>query len=187
MPKKTDTSPEAIRNTLQKLIINFEEELKSAELREKVLAMIPVFKVLRKLGKSLIPQELTSSARDRILFYFQKYPYTIIHGDEFLVISGIQKYARRFRELRVQFGWSIASGKTVKEMAEQGDFPLKVDMSKVKPDSYVLLSEQQDKEAAFRWAVANEIRKKKEGVRSKLLEYFKENVNKSVRNCDKIT
>ncbi len=98
---------EAIRKELVNLITNFEKELQSEDLREKVLALIPCYHHLRNLGKSLIPKETTRSARDRILFYFRKYPYTIINGDELLVVSGIQEYARRVRELKVQFGWSI--------------------------------------------------------------------------------
>ncbi len=91
---------EKIRKKLQGLIINFEQELESENLREKVLALIPCFNHLRELGKSLIPAKVAKSARDRMLHYFLKYPRVIIKGDELLVISGIQEYARRVRELR---------------------------------------------------------------------------------------
>ena len=103
---------EKIRKQLQQLISNFEEELQSGNLRRKVLALIPCFHHLRDLGKSLIPSTIARSARDRILHYFLKYPGVIISGDELLVVSGIQEYARRVRELKVQFGWSIVSGLT---------------------------------------------------------------------------
>jgi hypothetical protein len=72
------------------LIQNFELELKGKNLRKKVLALIPIFHGLRNLGKSLIPRDIASSARDRIIHYFLKYPFTIISGDELLVVSGIQ-------------------------------------------------------------------------------------------------
>jgi hypothetical protein len=49
----------------------------------------------------------------------------------------------------------------------------------MKPDDYILIAEHQDK-AAYRWAVANEIRKEKMGVRDKLLKYLKENVGKNI-------
>jgi len=65
---------EEIRKKLQELIINFEQELESENLRKKVLALIPCFNHLRELGKSLIPADIARSARDRILYYFLKYP-----------------------------------------------------------------------------------------------------------------
>ncbi|MBE0448946.1 MAG: HNH endonuclease, partial [Actinobacteria bacterium] len=108
-PERTD--PEYFRAEVETLIKNFEHELSSDSLRSKVLALVPVFHSLRDLGKALLPHgNDTSSARDRILFYFRKYSGTVIDGDELMVVSGIQEYARRIRELRVQFGWSIASG-----------------------------------------------------------------------------
>jgi len=116
---------ERIRIKLQKLVINFEQELLSENLRNKVLALIPCFNHLRELGKSLIPSEVARSARDRILHYFLKYPHVIIQGDELLVVSGIQEYARRVRELKIQFGWSIISGVTAKEMYAENEFPLR--------------------------------------------------------------
>ncbi len=173
--------PESIRKELKNLIDNFEIELKRDDLRQKVLSLIPVFHHLRELGKSLIKNEDASSARDRILFYFKKYPRIVINGDELLVVSAIQEYARRIRELRVQFGWSIINGVTAKEMAaEDNFFPDDIDILKMRPDDYILLSDLQDKEAAYRWNMANDIRKQKEAVKTKILEYFKQNVGKPV-------
>jgi len=166
---------------LKDLIDNFEEELKRKDLRRKVLSLVPVFRHLRELGKSLIRKEDASSARDRILFYFRKYPHIIINGDELLVVSAIQEYARRVRELRVQFGWSIINGITAKEMAEENEFLVEnVDVTKMKPDDYLLISENQDRDASHRWNIANEIRKRKDAVRTKILAYFKQNVGKAV-------
>ena len=116
--KRKQADPEAIRRRVEKLICNFETELRTGGLRPKVLALVPIFHGLRDLGKALIPSEYASAARDRILYYFREYPRIIINGDELLVVSGIQEYARRVRELRVQFGWGIASGVTIKEMLE---------------------------------------------------------------------
>jgi len=172
---------ETIRKELEKLIINFENELKSDSLRQKVLALIPCFHQLRNLGKSLIPRNVARSARDRILHYFQRYPQTVIAGDELLVVSGIQEYARRVRELKVQFGWLIVNGVTAKEMTEEGEFPLEnVDVSTMSPSDYILLSSTQDRDAAHRWFLANEIRKENLSVRDKILKYFLKNVGKPV-------
>lgn len=172
---------EEIRKKLQKLIINFEQELASENLRKKVLALIPCFNHFRELGKSLIPTEVAKSARDRILHYFLKYPRIIIKGDELLVVSGIQEYARRVRELKIQFGWSIVSGVTAKEMYAENEFPLKnVNPESMGPSDYILISKRQDRDAAFRWQLANDIRKENMGVRDKLLKYFRANIGKQI-------
>lgn len=168
-------------NKIMSLISNFEKELKKNDLREKVLSLIPVFKELRKIGSNLIPKKDASSAIDRILFYMKKYPMIIISTDEILVVSGIQEYARRIRELRVQLGWKIISGVTVKHMKKEGDFTLPgVKIDTMKSKDYMLISNEQDKETAYRWGLANSIRKKKIAVREKILEFFKENVGKQI-------
>ena len=128
----------------------------------------------------LIPSEYASAARDRILYYFRKYPRTVIEGDELLVVSGIQEYARRVRELRVQFGWAIASGVTMKEMSEAEHAELPDDFTRMKPSQYVLLSEDQDREAALRWNTANTIRKERGSMRDKILRFFRANVGREV-------
>jgi len=137
--------------------------------------------VLRSLGSSLIDKQYAKSARDRILFYLRKYPHTVISGNELMVVAGIGEWARRVRELRVQFGWSIISGLTAKEMAQEEEVPFPdVDLSAMKPSEYILLDEEQDRDAAFRWNTANEIRRKKSSVRDKILEYLIKNVGKKV-------
>lgn len=172
---------EEIRRKLQELVINFEQELASGDLRQQVLALIPCFKYLRDLGKSLVPVDAGRSARDRILHYFLEYPRVVIKGDELLVVSGIQEYARRVRELKVQFGWSIASGITAREMHVENEFPLKsINPESMGPADYILLSKRQDRDAAFRWQLANDIRKENTGVRDKLLKYFRANIGKQI-------
>lgn len=168
-------------DSIKLLIANFEKELRSKDLRKKVVALVPILRELRKLGKNLIPSQIAASARNRILHYFRKYPHVVISGDELFIISGIQEYARRVRELRVQFGWKIINGVTAKAMAKEGEFSKSsIDISKMGPDDYILFSEKEDKEAAYRWNVANEIRRKKFGVRDKILEYFLKNIGKQI-------
>lgn len=179
MKNKIDDS-EVIRTKLKTLIDNFESELKKKDLRKKVKALVPIFQNLRSLGKSLIPKTDAKSARERILFYFKKYPQVIINGDELLVVSAIQEYARRVRELRVQFGWPIINGITAREMAAENELQLPVEVSKMKPEDYLLLTAEPDRDAAHRWNIANDIRKRKDSVRTKILDYFKENVGKPV-------
>ncbi len=179
--------PEALREALVELLTNFAAELKKSDLRPKVLALIPAFHKLRDLGSSLIPKTEAPSARDRIIAYLKRYPMTIIDGDELMVVSGIGEWARRVRELRVQFGWWIYSGVTFKDMAE--DQPedaaslkdaLGVDPSKIKPDQYVLMRAEQDRHGAHRWNVLNDVRKKKASVKDKIIEYFRKNVGEQI-------
>lgn len=178
--RRKQADPEAIRYKVETLIKNFEAELRSGDLRSKVLALVPVFHGLRRLGKTLVSGECASAARDRISYYFSKYPRTIINGDELLVVSGIQEYARRVRELRVQFGWPIASGVTIKEMRESEAVP--PELENMKPSDYVLLGVEQDREAAHRWNMANTIRKQRGSVRDKILELLKMNIGGEVTN-----
>jgi len=172
---------DSVRSKFKSLIDNFENELTTGDLRQKVRSLIPIFHYLRSLGKSLIDKSDASSARERILFYFRKYPRIVIKGDELLIVSAIQEYARRVRELRVQFGWLIINGTTAKDMAAENEFPLdNVNITDMKPDDYILLSEDEDRDAAHRWNIANEIRKSKEPARLKILEYLKRNAGKPV-------
>jgi len=170
-----------IRKRLIELLGNFEQELESGNLRQKVLSIVPCFHQLRDLGKSLIPSNIAKSARSRILHYLKKYPQIIIKGDELLVVSGIQEYARRVRELKIQFGWSIVSGLTANQMAEEGEFPLdNVNVKSMGPSDYILLSLEEDRDAAHRWNMANEIRRESLSVRDKILKFFRQNVGKKI-------
>lgn len=173
---------ESIRREVEELVRNFEVELRTGNLRSKVLALIPILHGLRNLGKSFIPAQYAAAARDRILYYLRQYPRTVINGDELLVVSGIQEYARRIRELRVQFGWSIASGVTVKEMGEDETEEVPAEFAGMRPDDYVLLGDDQDRDAAHRWHVANAVRKEPGSVREKILKYLRANVGKPVTN-----
>jgi len=177
----SERTPESINREIAALLGNFERELKGKDLRKKVQALIPVFRNLRDLGKSLIPKGMAVAARDRILLYFKKFPNTIILGDELFVVSGIQEWARRVRELRVQFGWHIVNGITAKQMLKEEEFPLKgIELSLLRPENYLLLDTEQDRDSAHRWNIANEIRRKDISVRDKILEFLRANVGKAV-------
>ena len=157
---------------LHALIANFEIKLQDEDLREQVRSLIPAFKLLNSLGTSLVPIE-SKAARDRILYYFQKYPLTVITKDEIMVVAGISEWARRLRELRVQVGWSIISGTTAREMAHVGEFTIDgIDAGNLKPYEYILTSEIQDKETAHRWFFANDIRKSNKVFETKYWNIF---------------
>ena len=178
---KPNDTPESLQQDLIDLLTNFSEELENEDLRAKVVALVPAFHMLRDLGSSLIPKSEAPSARDRIIAYLKQYPLTVIDGDELMVVSGINEWARRVRELRVQFGWWIYSGMTFKQMAQNPDdaasfVAMGIDPSTIRPDQYVLMRTEEDKVAAYRWNVINEIRKSNASTKEKLLEFFRRNV-----------
>lgn len=184
--------PASIRHSLFDLLTNFAAELQKSDLRAKVIALVPAFHKLRDLGCSLIPKAEAASARDRIIAYFRRYPQKVIDGDELMVVSGIAEWARRVRELRVQFGWLIYSGVTFHDIAEDAkavenaqemvcfEAALGVHPSKIKPDQDVLMRDEQDRRAAYRWNVLNEVRRKKVSVTDKIIEYFRRNVGEEI-------
>jgi hypothetical protein len=182
MPRRPNrATPESIRAELTCLLSDFERQLTRNNLREKVIALIPAFHLLRDLGSSLIPRLEASAARDRILAYFRKYPFVVIHGDELMVVSGIQDWPRRVRELRREYGWAIASGVTLSEMFHEDELRIEqVNIDGLRPEEYILLNGEQDRDAALRWRMANDIRKKSHGVRQKILEFLRENVGRAV-------
>lgn len=182
MPRRCHQGdPEEIRAKLIKLLESFKDRLERENLRERVKGLIPAFDLLKDLGCSMIPQSIAKSARDRILTYLLEYPLTVIEGRELEVVGGISEWARRVRELRVQFGWNIISGKTAREMTQEGEFELAgIDVAPMKPEEYILLSTVQDREAAHRWNVANEIRKSGGSVTDRVLAFLKANVGSHV-------
>ncbi|MCW4151537.1 HNH endonuclease [Halomonas sp. 18H] len=173
-----------MREELLAIIVDFEDKLHQDTLREQVKGLIPANYRLADLGSSLIPEDLATSARSRILEYLKKFSCSLIHGDELMVVAGISEYGRRIRELRVQEGWPIVSGVTLKKMILERDAALEdfglEGIEALKPNTYVLLSEFCDREAAHRWNSANKIRKSDMSVQDKALAYFRENVGNKI-------
>ncbi|QCU89510.1 HNH endonuclease [Thiomicrorhabdus sediminis] len=179
--RSQQSNPEQLRIQLITLLENFESELKNEDLRSQVIELVPAYRLLYDLGSSLVTENIPA-ARDRIIYYLKKYPLTIINGEEIMVVAGISEWARRVRELRVQLGWSIITGVSALEMANEGDLEIEgLDVSTMKPDQYMLINTEQDREAAHRWNVANGIRKEKNiSVQEKLLKFLRENVGRPV-------
>jgi hypothetical protein len=182
-------NPESLRQALVALLENFAVELRTDDLRGKVRALVPAFQKLQSLGASLIPAEEAANVHERIIAYLRKYAKQVIDGRELMVVSGIGEWARRVRELRVQFGWWIYSGMTFKHIAADKENKADIDgirdelgiePSMIKPNQYVLMREDQDRDAAFRWNTLNGIRKGKGSVRDKILAYLRVNVGKAV-------
>jgi len=171
---------EAISEELVGLIAGFRDALSRSDLRTKVFKLVPVVHSARALGISLIPAEGANAARDRILAYFKKYPLTLISGDELLIVSGIGEWARRVRELRGQMGWSIVSGGTLRQMHAAGENFETVSVSSAKVTDYVLVTTEQDRDAAHRWHTANEIRNRRVSIRDRILAFLQANIGSTV-------
>lgn len=183
MPRRSHpANAETLRLELLQLLRNFGEELKKGDLRSRVQALVLAFHKIRDLGSSLITDIDEKAARDRILYYALKYPRTLLEGDELMVVAGISDWPRRARELRRELGWSLFTGLTIREMIEEEEFEATwAKKTKLKIDHYVLISTEQDRDAAHRWKVANDIRKKKEtSVGQKLLRFLQQNVGRPV-------
>lgn len=190
MNQETDArKPAVLRHRLVALLSDFEEQLKRDDLRDQVKALVPALHLFQDLGSSLIPDDQASSAQERILYYLQKYPFQVIAGEELAVVSGISEYGRRVRELHVEQGWPIYSGKAAKAMLdaalEDGDEGLfeprltDYEIRSMKAYDYVMVGDQ-DRDAALRWNVANDIRKLDLGMKERLLRYFRRNVGRPV-------
>ena len=180
--RSTRNDPEILRQKLIELLRDFESKLSENNLRNQVKGLVPANYLLRDLGSSLIKDEHAGSASDRMLAYLRKYPKSLLGGDELMVVAGISEYARRIRELRVQMGWPILSGKALKDIISEGESESGLDFNPedLKPDTYVLLKDEQDRDSAYRWNTANEIRKSDLSVKDKILKYLRQNVGKEV-------
>lgn len=176
--------PKQLAEELSRLLEGFLADINIANVRENVRALVPAVHKLRDLGSSLAPSDQGTAGRDRIISYLLKYPFTVIDGDELLIVSGIGEWARRVRELRVQEGWWIFTGVTFSEM-KQDDEELslrsnEVDVSAIRPDQYILMRTERDVEAADNWTKLNQIRKQDVSVKDKVLAYLRYKVGKPV-------
>lgn len=175
----SETDP--IVEKIRELLTEFERIGPSSDVRTRVLALVPAFDSVRELGRSLLPGGLKMSARDRLLAYFRLYPQQVLREKELAIVAGISEWARRVRELRVQYGWKIVTGVTARQMADVGDFlPPDEYSGDLGPNDYVLVDHSQDRESAYRWNIANQIRRGPEGGQTKILKYLRANVGSAV-------
>ena len=182
--RPTRKNPEQLRKELLGLIEDFENKLKQADLRAQVVGLVPVHHALSDLGCSLLQGENAESARARILAYLQKHPRTVIHGNELMVVAGISEYARRIRELRVEQGWPIVSGITFKQMLADGETSVdglnEFNLADLRSDTYILLQDSADREAAHRWNTANRMRNSSLSIKEKFISFFRANVGNAI-------
>lgn len=172
----------ALAADLQQRITSFHGVLKADDtLRGRTKALVPIHHLIRDLGSSLVPDKSAKSGRARILYYLKAHIGQVIHGDELMVVSGISEYGRRARELRVEYGWQVMTGNTINDIREDDESAADLkELPSLKPDEYILLSDQQDTDAARRWKIAKEIRNEKISVLKKILKYLQLNVGKPI-------
>lgn len=180
---RTD-DPQSLLVRLSRHLDDFHKQLQTGTLRDQVRSLVPTTHVLRDLGGSLLSANAKSSGRERILAYLRANTGVVIAGEELMVVAGIGDYPRRIRELRKELGWPILSGVTAKQMrlASEDNGPEAASLlpPPMKTDDYMLIEDRRDEEAANRWNVANEIRRRKDGVQAKVLAYFRANIGKPV-------
>lgn len=172
---------ERLLDELRAVLDRFETLGPSEDIRTRVLELVPAVSALRDLGKSTIPEGLSLSARDRLLTYLRRYPMTALNELELAVVAGISEWGRRIRELRVQFGWKIISGVTAQEMLAERELDHgALEIRSMGPNDYALIDPKQDLEAAHRWHLANDIRKRPLSMKERIIRYLRSNVGKKV-------
>lgn len=157
-------SIDALSAQLEAGLRSLRASLQSLDLRAKVRRLADLSGTLSELGVASLADHGVSQAgaRERILAYFLMHVGVPIDSDELLIVGGIQEFARRVRELRVESGYRIVTGASPDP--ESG-----VDL---RPDQYMLISRCPDAGAADRWRTANEIRRLEIGTRDKILKLF---------------
>lgn len=100
-----------------------------------------------------------AGAKARILGHFKENVGKELYGEELAAVSGIQEWARRVRELRVEDGYDIR---------ETGQ------------SSYVLVSDDPNTERADQWRLANSIRSGGGSARDRIAELLEATVGGTV-------
>ncbi len=136
------------------------------EVRDEVRSLVEVLKSTRRLGRIRLGGITNArAARDRILAYMKLFVGEVMEGEELQVVAGIQEFARRIRELRVEHGYNISTGTSREDL---------------RPDQYVLENAEPDKQAARKWTLANSIRRRGGSARDRILTFLRENVSQPI-------
>lgn len=124
-------------------------------------AMAELEQAERLAGGADRPAPPGYGAKGRILAYFRARGVDVpVSGQELRRISGIQEWARRVRELRVEEGWDI----------------------RYDGESYRLKSDQPNKDVADAWRLANSIRSTSLSAQDRILQYLQARVGQVVNS-----
>ena len=150
----------------------FKTDYVTLNLRERVLRLVTILDDTRELNVTVARVSGCDArgGRERIRLYMVANAGVVLSGKELEVVGGISEYARRIRELRVQFGYNILSDANNDPTSglALGD------------NEYLLVDAEPDRDSAYRWRIANDIRKKKISAQDKILEYLQHNIGKVV-------
>lgn len=163
---------ESIARLLER-VRTFAGAWRGLRLRDRVRELVGLNGDLKGVAESVLRESGIDgrSARDRLRQYFVQHVGEVLNAKELEIVGGISEYGRRIRELRVEEGYAIVTGSG--GVDEDG--------LRLRRDEYILLRETPDVDAARRWAIANQVRRKRGvGARAKLLEYLQSNVGKVV-------
>jgi len=135
-----------------------------------VLSLAETFTHVKDIGVSLVAEHgwNATAARERIRLYLIEYVGEVIEGCELEVVSGISDYPRRIRELRVEMGYLIASG-----ASPDPEFGITL-----RPDQYLLVTAEPDREEARRWHIANRINEAVKEVKKRFCRTLKKMLEK---------
>ena len=139
---------------------------KRNEIRAEVRRLAEIMTDLRALAKTRLGSlTKASAARDRILAYLKLFAGEVIDGTELQIVGGIQEFARRIRELRVEFGYNVSTGYSREDL---------------RPEQYVLESDKPDQKAADKWKTANKIKRQGGNARDRALALLRAYVGQPI-------
>lgn len=139
-------------------------------IREVVRQLAATLSKLDELSRMVLPEEsFGSAAIHRIREYMTLFVGQVIDGAELRIASGIQEYARRVRQLKVEAGYDIISGMKSDDM---------------RPEQYVLRKVVPDNAKARIWKIKNEVRRMAGSSEGRVLEFLKRNVGRIVESDD---
>lgn len=81
-------SLEEHRNRIVELLMSF-DTAPEADLRKQVLSLVPVWNEMKNMGCALLPVTVRYAARERLLQYFQRYPFQVLSQNELSIVARI--------------------------------------------------------------------------------------------------
>lgn len=166
--RETDPATSDLIRRIGRLLEELDRPLpEDAEtIRSEVRRLAEILKATRRIGRVRLTKVITAeAARERILVYLKLFVDRVIEGEELQVVAGIQEFARRVRELRVEHGYNISTGTSREDL---------------RPDQYILEGVESDADAAEKWKIANRIRRQAGSGRDRVIAFLKENMGRSV-------
>lgn len=143
-----------------KVVVTLAQQLDGGVNREDFDPVLAEIEAVRREKFGPRPRRAAGAgAKALILRHFQEHVGKEIYGEELAAVSGIQEWARRVRELRVEDGYDIR---------ETGQ------------SAYILVSANPDEESAAQWRLANSIRNGPGSARDRIARFLEATVRRTV-------